>query len=76
MKEASFRASFGSDLKFAMKSAKVSQRELALRSGLNQSTISRYINGEQIPTLTAFINITNALECEPDELVNFYETIE
>lgn len=67
---------FSDSLYDLMKKRKISQRELAERTGLSDATISKYINGVQIPKITAAINLAIALDCTLDELANFDEMIE
>ena len=52
-----------------------SQEELAYETNLSQSTISKYINKKQLPSLKAIINIAYALDCSIDELIDFGEKI-
>lgn len=52
-----------------------SQEELAYETNLSQSTISKYINKKQMPSLKAIINIAYTLDCSIDELIDFGEKI-
>lgn len=45
----------------------ISQKELAESSGIPQSTISKYINGETTPSSYAMDKIAKALDCSVDE---------
>ena len=47
---------FGDNLASILEEERMSQRELARLTGLNESTISRYINKLQMPTVRAIIN--------------------
>lgn len=48
----------------------VNQKELAERSGLASSTISDYVRGARVPTLTALEKIAGALDVSVATLVN------
>lgn len=76
MSETEWLLYFSDCLYDIMRERKISQRELAERSGLSDSTISKYINGTQIPKGTALVNIAIALDCSLDELMNFGELID
>lgn len=76
MTEVDFLNEFSKNLETALQDAKTTQAELAYLSGLSPSTISRYLNGMQMPTVKALVNIIDALECEPEDLVDFYERID
>lgn len=52
------------------------QKELAYRASLAESTISRYINGKQVPDARGLLNMSYALGCTVDELIDFGELIE
>ena len=67
---------FSDSLLTIMERRRMSQRELAERSGVSDGTISKYINGIQIPKITALVNIALALDCSIDELAQFDEMIE
>lgn len=67
---------FSDSLLTIMEEHRMSQRELAERSGVSDGTISKYINGIQIPKITALVNIALALDCSIDELAQFDEMIE
>lgn len=52
------------------------QRRLADETGLQQSTISRYIHKQQIPKLSALISIADVFGCTLDELAYFGDRID
>ena len=54
----------------------MTQLELAEKSCLSHSTINAYIRGRRMPTLKSIINISIALECSYDELIDVYSLIE
>ena len=75
MTEVQFIRSFGNNLADQLEDAWMSQKELAEETGLHESTISRYVRGEMMPTLKNVINIMHALDCEFEDLVDCYEKI-
>lgn len=54
----------------------MSQRQLAIDSGISTSMISEYINGIRMPGLAAAINMAYALDMDVGDLVDFDERIE
>ena len=64
---------FGDNLARMMVEENMTQRELADLSGLGEATISRFVNKQMIPSLRAVINLSYALHCTVDELVDFGE---
>ena len=67
---------FGDNLASILEEERMSQRELARLTGLNESTISRYINKLQMPTVRAIINISFALEWQFEDMLNYGAMIE
>ena len=67
---------FSDSLYELMKERKISQRELAERTGLTERAISKYINGTIIPKATSIVKLAIALDCTTDDLINFDEMIE
>lgn len=50
---------FNEWLRIRLKARKMSQRQLARRSGINHSTISRLVRGERSPTLATATKLAN-----------------
>lgn len=75
MSEVEWLRRFSSSLKDMLKDARMSQRELADATGLSESAISKYVNGQQIPTVRAIVNICYELACNTDDLIDFGERI-
>ena len=67
---------FGDNLASILEEERISQRELARLTGLNESTISRYINKLQMPTVRAIINISFALEWQFEDMLNYGAMLE
>ena len=59
----------GRNLKDVLDDALMTQRELSDETGINESTISRYIRGESMPSLKNIMNIAYVMECDLNELV-------
>ena len=67
---------FGDNLASILEEERISQRELSRLTGLNESTISRYINKLQMPTVRAIINISFALEWQFEDMLNYGAMLE
>lgn len=67
---------FAERLSIAMYDAKYTQRDLAEMSGISESTISKYLNRQQIPGIKAIINMSYVLDCSVSDLVDFGEMID
>lgn len=51
----------GNQLKALMKEKGITQKELALKTGLTESSISRYINGSRYPSAKSYFKIVEVL---------------
>lgn len=69
--EIEWRKGFGRNLLNIMNRWKISQHELAIKTGLSDSTISKYVNGRATPTVYALMKICEVLEL-PYDFVNWY----
>ena len=67
---------FGNNLANILEEEKISQKELSRLTGLSESTISKYINKLQIPTVRAIINISYALDWSFEDMLNYGDIIE
>lgn len=54
----------------------MTQRDLSDESLISESTISRYIHKQQMPSLRAIINIAYSLDIDVGELIDFDERID
>ena len=61
--------SFSKRLKDIMESQGVLQADLAKKTGITETTISRYCNGKRIPNIEALVKIAKALDVPTDLLV-------
>jgi len=59
--------SFNSWLRGQLKEKKMSQRQLALQSGVDHSTISRLIKGDRMPSLGTATKLARGLREVPDD---------
>lgn len=76
MTEVKWLQRFSYTLATMMREKDLSQRELARRSGISQSTINRYLNQMQMPSVKAIIDLSHALGCDFDELMDFGDRID
>lgn len=76
MKESQWGLEFSHVLKGLLIENRMSQKELAMRSGLSQSSITGYLNGSKKPTAKALINISYALDCPLNDLIDYGEPID
>lgn len=67
---------FGDNLANILEEEKMSQRELARLTGLSESTISKYINKVQMPTVRAIINISFVLGWAFEDMLNYGDMLE
>ena len=76
MSEIEWISIFGDNLIDIMDEKGYTQEQLANETGLTQSTISKYINKKQMPSIKAVVNLAYALDCTTDELIEFGDIIE
>lgn len=69
--ELMFRELFSRNVKRYMQRDGIGQKELASRSHLSQSAISKLLNGLATPTVRSAVNIALALDVEVDKLIYF-----
>lgn len=66
---------FADNLRYTMKDVRISQAELAKEARLSESTISRYLSKERLPTVKALINLCVVLNCDVEDLIPVYDLI-
>ena len=66
---------FAGNLESMIREVGISQRELANESGVYESTISRYLSSQRLPTIKTLVNLCYVLDCELDDLIPTYELI-
>ena len=76
MREEEWLSIFSQNLEEMLIDANVTQRELADATGLSESTISKYLKGQQLPGVKAIINLSYELGCDLYDLIDFGSRIE
>ena len=75
MSELDFIDIFADNLRDLMKEVGITHRELSREARITESTISKYLGKQIMPSLKNFMNICYALNCEPQDLFIPYELI-
>ena len=75
MREYEFLRIFSDNLRYSLNYANMSQRDLADVIGVDESTISRYLRGQRMPTAKIIVNMAYALDCNIDELIPCEELV-
>lgn len=75
MTQSEWKRVFARNLVDILNERGMSQRQLAIDSGISPAMISEYINGIRMPGLAAAINIAYALDMDVSDLVDFDERI-
>lgn len=65
-------STFGTNLECIMQEMKISQFDLAERSGLTPSAISYFINGKREPSVGSLLSICVALNLTPNDVLGFH----
>lgn len=66
---------FGDNLRDILQEYGYTQREFADAVGVTESTISRYINKERMPSVKVLINMSMELGIDLEEFANFGDRI-
>lgn len=64
---------FGNKLKTIRKSQGLTQDEFANKLNIERSNISRYENGETLPTIETFLEICNILKIDIENIVKYID---
>lgn len=75
MRESEFIRIFSDNLRYSLEYANMTQRELADDIGVDESTISRYLRQQAMPTIKNVINMACVLDCDISDLVPCDEII-
>lgn len=59
---------FVCNLQIMMERRGISQKDLAIRSGISEAAVSRYCAGTQVPKGPALVNMARVLGCHIEEL--------
>ena len=76
MTQTEWKEIFANNLIDLLNERGMSQRQLAIDSGVSNAMISEYINRMRMPGIAAVINIAYALDVDISELVDFDERID
>ncbi len=76
MTEFELMRDIGGNIESVLEENNMSQQDLARETGISKSTISRYINGNAMPTLKNLVNIAYVLACDISEFVFSDEFVE
>ena len=71
MSEQEWLDNFSDNLSAILKDTGMTQRDLAMETGLSEAAISNYVNGRKLPGPKALVNIAYALDRSLDELMDF-----
>lgn len=61
---------FKDKVKELMKTQNMTQKDLSIKSGITEASISRYLNGERTPRIDIIINFAKALKVDVDFLIS------
>lgn len=75
MTEKEWKHNISIALRNKMHELDVSQTELAKAAHLSRSSINNYLNEMSIPDVRAIINLSIALKCTVDDLIDFGERV-
>lgn len=79
MKEIEWLESFRVNLASLLHEANMTQRELADATGIDESTVSRYLSRDPskwiMPSAKTIVNMSYILDCEVSDLIDFGERI-
>ena len=75
VREVTWMHIFRENLTRMMIEENMNQVQLSDASGISQSTISKYLNGLQMPTAINIVNLSYALRCSADDLIDFGERV-
>lgn len=77
MSEMEWMDIFAGNLRSLMNEERMSQNELARKTGISKGTISRYLNAQCMPSVNALVNIAHVFKgCEITDLLYFYDNME
>lgn len=72
MSDTEYKIELGLRIRRAMAFNRVNQDELSYRTGIPQSTISKYITGKLLPSTRVIHKISRAIGCGIDDIVYDY----
>ena len=66
---------FGDNLAEIMAEKGYTQRDLADEAGISETSVSRYVSKERMPTIKAIINMAYVLDCDLNDFIDFGDKI-
>ena len=75
MTEVEWLRIFSNNMYEFMKEGYLTQEDIAEMTGCNQSTVSRWLNGTQAPSVFAIVNIAHAFNIDYNDLIDFGDVI-
>lgn len=66
---------FANNLVEMLAEVRMTQRELAEASGISEASISGYVRRQKMPGIKAILNISYALNCSVNDLIDFGDMI-
>lgn len=75
MQESEWMDIFGDNLLEMLKESNMTQRDLANKARLAESTVNDYIHKRKMPGVRAIVNIAYALNCSVSDLIDFGDRI-
>ena len=77
MSEMEWMGIFAGNLRSLMDEERMSQNELARKTGISKGTISRYLSAQCMPSVNALVNIAHVFKgCEITDLLYFYDNMQ
>ena len=77
MSEIEWMGIFAGNLRSLMDEERMSQNELAKKTGISKGTISRYLSAQCMPSVNALVNIAHVFKgCDITDLLYFYDSME
>lgn len=71
MDEEEYRKRFSDELRYQMRIAGISRNELADKTGISRTTVSKYLSGTATPSTFNLIKIANVLGCPVSKLTYY-----
>lgn len=56
-------------LREAIKTSNMTQKEIAAKVGISQSTVSKYLNANKYPAIDTFANLCEVLDVSADDIL-------
>lgn len=60
---------FNERIRMLLEEQHLSQKDLAIKAGITEASMSKYLSGERTPRIDVVVNLANALGVTADELI-------